>query len=390
MAHTHSLLKRQALGLLLAAVWGLVFAASQSAQAQTETVLYSFSGGSDGSYPLGVIFDNSGNLYGTSSGGGNGYGTVFEFTAAGEFINLHAFNFTDGSTPNAGLMRHRGSLYGTTKQGGAYGEGTVFELVYKRTKNIYSYQVLYNFTGGTDGGQPATAVVFDSSGNLFGTTSAGGTYSSGTIFEIPWNATSKQFGSEQVLHSFDNENGAQDGYNPVSLVVDRYGNLYGANNAGGPLGVGAVFEYPKVGGYHALFFFDDPLGGYPSGNLLLLPSSRTTWLYGGTAQSLYRISLTTGDVFMTYIYGSVVTGVTRRSSGFYMVAGEGGAGGYGLIDTEADWGAPTDVLYSFTGQANGDGAYPIGPVVKDKSGNIYGATLYGGTSGYGTIFKIAP
>jgi uncharacterized repeat protein (TIGR03803 family) len=183
MIQAHSLLKRHALGLLLAAVCGLMVAASQSAQAQTETVLYSFSGGSDGSYPLGVIIDGSGNLYGTS-GGGNGYGTIFEFTSAGELVTLHTFNLTDGSTPRAGLTQHGGNLYGTTEQGGAYGVGTVFELVYNKTKKTYSYQVLYNFTGSTDGSQPATAVVFDSSGNLYGTTSGGGTYATGTIFEF--------------------------------------------------------------------------------------------------------------------------------------------------------------------------------------------------------------
>ncbi len=137
----------------------------------TETVLYSFTGGSDGSLPAaGLLRDASGNLYGTTTGGGGGYGTVFKVTPAGTETVLHSFAGPDGYYPIAALVQDaKGNLYGTTEFGGRHGQGTVFKLTEKGTETV-----VHSFTGKGDGGSPVAGLVFDSEGNLYGTTSGGG------------------------------------------------------------------------------------------------------------------------------------------------------------------------------------------------------------------------
>jgi uncharacterized repeat protein (TIGR03803 family) len=147
------------------------------AGAWTETVLHNFAGGSDGAYPFGgVIVDKAGNLFGTTSQGGGGCrpqrgcGTVFELAPDGAEIVLHAFKSgKDGNAPQAGLVSDRkGNLYGTTAAGGKYSSGTVFKV--NRTG---VYKQIYAFTGENDGAGPVAPLIFDSSGNLYGTTSTG-------------------------------------------------------------------------------------------------------------------------------------------------------------------------------------------------------------------------
>jgi uncharacterized repeat protein (TIGR03803 family) len=165
----------------------------------TETVLLNFNG-SDGSGPqAGLIFDAAGNLYGTTVGGGTncppfGCGTVFELTptAGGGWTEkvLHSFgNGTDGANPFAGLIFDAaGNLYGTTYGGGTYrcgasGCGTAFELT-PAAGGSWTETVLYSFSRGNDGFEPEAGLIFDSAGNLYGTTAVGGTYDGGTVFEL--------------------------------------------------------------------------------------------------------------------------------------------------------------------------------------------------------------
>jgi uncharacterized repeat protein (TIGR03803 family) len=221
----------------------------------TEKVLHRFNNnntGRDGFYPEArVIFDASGNLYGTTSGGGaHTWGTVFELTptAGGRWTEkvLHSFpaNANDGVRPQAGLVFDSyGNLYGTTFIGGAYGFGMVFELT-PTVGGSWTEKVVYNFTSLTDGTYPEAGLTFDASGNLYGTTSSGGTSSGctfgcGTVFElIP---TVRGTWTKNVLHTFNN-NGT-DGYYPqAGLLFDAAGNLYGTTEDGGALGVGTVFE----------------------------------------------------------------------------------------------------------------------------------------------------
>ena len=158
---------------------GGVFELTPSASGWTETVLYNFTGGSDGSSPLGgLIFDTAGNLYGsTSTGGSQGGGAVFELSPSGggwtyNFVcSLRGYSAMSG--PQSALaMDNQGNLYGTTYTGGGFGAGEVFKAT--RTGNNWTCSDLYDFQVGTDGFNPIAGVTLDSQGNLYGTTSVGG------------------------------------------------------------------------------------------------------------------------------------------------------------------------------------------------------------------------
>ena len=227
---------------------GFVFELSPSGGgAWTETVLWSFGNGSDGQLPeSGVIMDAAGNLYGTTVAGGTycsslgGCGTVYELSP-GEGGNwsetvLHNFNGNDGSVPWDSLILDRaGNLYGTTSGGGAYGDGTVFEI--SPSDGGWTETVLHSFQDdGHDGWTPLTPVILDTTGNLFGTTMAGGTNRLGTVFEL----STRQGGwTESVLHNFNGNDGEGD-YGGV--VMDRGGDLYGNTQAGGLYSYGTAYE----------------------------------------------------------------------------------------------------------------------------------------------------
>ena len=155
-----------------------------AALAQRETVLYSFTGSPDGAGPFaGVIFDTKGNLYGTTVyGGAYGYGSVFKVTPSGEETVLYSFTGdSDGAYPYAGLVfDKKGNLYGTTIAGGANSlDGTVFEVTPSGEETV-----LHSFTGAPDGAYPRAGLVFDGRGNLYGTTYEGGAYNGGTVFKL--------------------------------------------------------------------------------------------------------------------------------------------------------------------------------------------------------------
>jgi uncharacterized repeat protein (TIGR03803 family) len=212
----------------------------------TETVLYSFTGKEDGGGPYaGLVRDASGNLYGTTVYGGlpgstctfrgvPGCGTVFMLDKAGKETVLYSFaGGPDGANPQATLvMDTEGRLYGTTTFGGAFGSGTVFMVGGEGRETVQ-----YSFSGGTDGGLPVAGVVRDSAGNLYGTTLQGGSAPnrSGTVFKVT------PSGQETVLHSFTaGEDGGfpQDG----GLSEDAAGNLYGTTEIGGAYGPGVAFR----------------------------------------------------------------------------------------------------------------------------------------------------
>ncbi|HEY4741316.1 MAG TPA: choice-of-anchor tandem repeat GloVer-containing protein [Candidatus Acidoferrales bacterium] len=208
----------------------------------TETVLHAFSGtGGDGSLPYsGLVRDAQGDLYGTTeTGGASGFGTVFKLNKAGVEIVLHSFaGGSDGANPYAGLVQDSlGNLYGVTEFGGTSGDGTVFEI-----NTAGKEKVLYSFAGGSDGANPIYAsLVLDTQGDLYGTTAYGGgdttacTNGCGTVFKVDTH------GRETVLYRFSGSKG--DGAHPVAgLVRDAQGNLYGTTSEGGTAGMGAVFK----------------------------------------------------------------------------------------------------------------------------------------------------
>jgi uncharacterized repeat protein (TIGR03803 family) len=217
-------------------LFGAVFKINSSG---TETLFHSFTG-VDGATPEGgVISDTKGNIYGTTPGGGAyGYGTVFKITPSGNESVLYSFvgpiSGPDGAFPYSDLVFDMsGNLYGTTQLGGAYGAGTIFEITPSAKETV-----LWSFgaTGSLDGIEPVAGLVFDASGNLYGATPAGGSVlpASGTVFELT------PSGTETVLHSFG---GTTDGVIPYGgVVVDKSGNLYGTTFAGGKHAQGVVFK----------------------------------------------------------------------------------------------------------------------------------------------------
>ncbi|HEX3367978.1 MAG TPA: choice-of-anchor tandem repeat GloVer-containing protein [Candidatus Cybelea sp.] len=224
---------------------GIVYELSLSGRVWHEKILHAFTGGADGGVgSLGpLLLDKGGNVYGvTEEGGAHEAGTVFELSRRSKkswkLTTLYAFKGTpDAASPYGGLISDAsGDLFGTTYYGGAYQYGTVFELV-RKPKNKYVERVLYSFKGGNDGSSSTSTLLFGASNDLLGTTSAGGgTCDCGTIFEV-----NGKTGKEQVLHSFGN--GADGQYPYYGLASDGSGNLYGTTVAGGAHGQGAVFEF---------------------------------------------------------------------------------------------------------------------------------------------------
>jgi uncharacterized repeat protein (TIGR03803 family) len=288
----------------------------QKGDAWTETILYSFPSAKRGYVPNGdLVFDNAGNLYGaTSFGGGKGTtcdefyggncGAVFELsppkTKGGKWTEkvLHSFaGGADGANPNGGLvLDEKGAVYGTTEFGGIEGGecgsggcGTVFKLGPPNMKDgRWIEEVLDRFDPGSSGAaQPSAGVIFDQSGNLYGTTLGGCNSGSGTIFELT--PRSKGKWRERVLYRFRD---GDDGSEPQSgLVLDAKGNLYGTATGGGTVGNGTFFRLRRLGeswAFTALYEFEvEPDGAYPSGNLIFDGAGNLygTTEHGGSGQA---------------------------------------------------------------------------------------------------------
>ena len=270
-------------------IGGIVFKLSHGSHGWTEEILHGFGKvEADGVFPqAGVILDSAGKVYGTAEGGGaNDGGIVFELTQAsgGTWKENILYNFgatsTDGTGPGSSLMMDTaGNLYGSTIQGGANSGGTVFELS-RQTGGTWKETVLYSFTKGS---QPRSAVVRDSAGNLYGTTSTGG-LGLGSVFEL-----SKQGNgtwTEKDIHQFL---GGVDGFNSMSgLTFDAMGNLYGATMSGGTFGGtngdGTIYELtPGSGGdwtKSTVFDFNGSDGASPGFGMLTFDSLGN--LYAGT------------------------------------------------------------------------------------------------------------
>ena len=292
---------------------GVVFELSPSkGGGWNEKVLYHFSGYGDGQYPhASLVFDAAGNLYGETDNGGiycdlhQGCGTVFELSRNGDGTwtekVLHSFgNGTDGEGPLGGLILDAsGNLYGTTYGGGTYNPGgTVFELS-PNGDGSWTETVLHSFGLFPDGAEPWGGLTFDKAGNLYGTTSTGGAYpNGGTVFELTPNGDGTW--TETVLHSFGN---VPDGLEPLygSLIFDAVGNLYGTTTQGGIDGYGTVFELSPdgSGGWTETVLYNfgaPPDATYPASVILDAAGD----LYG---TSLYGGDNSKGTVFeLTPVY----------------------------------------------------------------------------------------
>jgi uncharacterized repeat protein (TIGR03803 family) len=313
--------------------------------AGVETVLHSFGGVPDGSNPTARVLDASGNLYGTTAfGGEHDHGTVFKVNAiTGVETILHSFaGGADGANPNAGLAQDAaGNFYGTTQYGGegcdGRGCGTVFELSTTGEETI-----LYRFRDVPDGASPLGGVALDSSGDIYGTTWLGGVYSMGTVFSLDHSR------NETVLHSFA---GGRDGANPMDApVLDQAGNLYGTTSAGGPY-------------FGTLFMVNT------SGN------ESISYSFTGGSDGAYPYSHPVVDA----------------SGNLFGTVSQGGCCGSGTV---FEFSAGTLIpLYEFSAAPNGmnpDGQIPMGGLITDSAGNLYGIGTEAGPYGWGGVFELEP
>jgi len=226
---------------------GVVYKLTNSGETWTQTVIHAFTGGDDGSGPgARVALDAQGNVYGmTPTGGAFGLGTIYQLHPGANgnytFKVIHSFTGgTDGSSGSAGKMVLRnGHLYGAATTGGAFGSGTVFELSPTQVGE-WDFKTLYSFRGQPDGVFPYGALLFDRSGNIFGTTYYGGVNGIGAVYQLAPRPTGEW--RERVLYSFAADG---DGNSPIShLNFDSVGNLYGTTSEGG-LGSGTIFKLTR-------------------------------------------------------------------------------------------------------------------------------------------------
>jgi len=381
--------------LALTVVLVLGVCTTQSTQAQTFKVLYNFTGSADGQSPYGsLVRDTAGNLYGTTeAGGASGAGTVFKVDKSGTHTVLYSFTGgSDGGNPYVGVIRDAaGNLYGTTAAGGTSGLGTVFKLTKTRKETV-----LHSFAGGSDGCYPYGGLLRDVAGNLYGTTEVCGASGVGTVFKL------SKTGKETVLHSF--AGGSSDGEFPsfTGLLMDTNGNLYGVAEQGGTYNQGVVYKLSKSGKLKVLHSF---AGGTSDGcDVFGTPAMDAEGNLYGTANAcasghvgiVWKVSQKGKEtVLHNFMAGSSdgaepIAGVIMDANGnLYGDTYQGGSANLGTVYKLNKRGKVT-LLHTFTGP---DGDYPYSGVIRDSAGNFYGTTLYGGSgqqcnNGCGTVWQI--
>ena len=387
------------------------------AQAQTLTTLYSFTGGADGGGPVaGLTMDRAGNLYGTTSYGGNkggstcdvdGCGTVFKLEHKGSgwvLVPLYAFSGPDGYVPEARvLFGPDGALYGTTTYGGQSNAGVIFRLqppaaACKTALCPWTETVLYSFSGGSDGAYPTYGdLTFDQAGNIYGTTPDGGDpiCKCGVVYEL-----SRSHGgwTETVLHTFSQQDG--EGLSPFAGVIfDAGGNLYGTTVSSFSRfgeGPGAIYELsPSQGAWteNVLYTFTgDRDGNEPYGGLIFDSAGNLYGVTGcitGPPCTVYELSPSGGgwtlNVLYTFndVYEGSLAALTMDPAGNL----------YGTL-TLADQGVfrltPSGGTWNLTGFNSPGSVFTEGSVVLDAGGNVYATSEVGGNHSKGNIFEIMP
>jgi uncharacterized repeat protein (TIGR03803 family) len=374
----------------LAVVLALVLFPTTTAQAQVFTTLYNFGGGSDGGDPYAsLIRDAAGNLYGTAGYGGTAFaGGVFKVDVQGNETMLYSFTGgADGAFPISTLVRdHTGNLYGTTTQGGSAGAGVVFKV-----DSTGKETVLHNFTGGSDGADPVGGLFLDKAGNLYGTTAQGGTSNDGILFKLDAK------GRYTILHTFTGA--ANDGKYPTytSVLMDEKGNIYGVTEEGGSTQGGVVYKLSKSNVFTVLYSF---AGGTSDGCNVLGTPFRDKYgsIYGTTSScgayglgTVWRLTENGRETVLHSFAGGMsdgeypLAGVIGDVNGnLYGTTETGGSANLGTVYRVTKGGTFT-LLHSFTGP---DGKYIYGGLVRDSKNTLYGTAQNGGSIGYGTVWKI--
>jgi len=351
----------------------------------TLSTAYPFTGGTDGGAPYaGLVTGTAGTLYGTTeTDGSSGFGTVYQITTGGSFNSIYSFTGgADGGNPFSGVITGFGGfLYGTTGTGGS-GFGTVYQL-----SSTGSFATLHSFIG-TDGATPYGGLVTGTDGNLYGATESGGTYGHGTIYQ------SSTTGSFNSLYSFT---GGNDGGSPQS-TLDSAPNtfLYGTTVTGGSSGNGTIFTVTTTGSLATVHSFSGSTdGASPFGGLI---TGTDGIFYGATETSgsgnfgtLYQ--LTQSGTFTTlhsFTGGSdggnpYAPPVQASDGNFYGATSTGGADNLGTIYQFTSTGS-FSTIYSFTG--GNDGGNPVGALDEGVTGTLFGTAKTGGADGHGVIFEI--
>jgi uncharacterized repeat protein (TIGR03803 family) len=344
--------------------YGTVFQLKHGAGKWTESVLYTFTGGSDGKNPYGgVTLDGAGNLYGTTvSGGtggtcaGDGCGVVFKLTKSGSSWTqsvLYSFKGgNDGYGPGGGVIfDKKGNLYGTTPDGGSNSDGTVYEL--SPHGGQWKERVIHTFTGGSDGSTGSLGMLLiDKTGNLYGIAELGGDNGAGAVFRMSPAAGGKWKFS--TLYGFKGQPDA--GFPYGGLIADAKGNLYGTTYYGGENGVGSVFKLTRGSGgkytESVLYSFSPNDGNSPTSTLTF-----------DAAGALYGTTSSGGD--------------SGCGCGTVFKLTRGSGGGWNASDAHIFKSSP-------------DGAYAYYGVTRDHAGNLYGATAAGGAQDQGVLFELTP
>jgi uncharacterized repeat protein (TIGR03803 family) len=399
-------MRKTHVGILVCVAVLVAVATPVAAHAQTFSVLYNFNAST--SDPLGLVSPGTlaqgqnGNIYTTSVSGGafvsgeGANGTVFDMTPGGILSELYSFEVIQGvpaigCNPYSGAtLGTDGNVYGTTVSCGTVGYGTVFVITPSG-----SLAALYNFTGGSDGGNPYAAPIQGADGNYYGTTSCGGAQACpggyGTVYKVT------PSGTFTTLYQFD----LSHGYGPVApLVQGTDGNFYGTTESGGISSTdGVVFKITSSGKLTVLYNFDGTHGRNPLAPLIQGVDGN---LYGTTEQGgskgygvIFKMT-TSGKLTVLHNFnistldgGNPVAGLVQATdNNFYGVAEEGGEFGGGIIFRVGPTGGSSySVRYHLNGAT--DGTIPEVTLLQHTNGLLYGLSDGGGTYGVGTFFSLS-
>jgi uncharacterized repeat protein (TIGR03803 family) len=355
------------------------------------TSLHSFTGGTDGAYPYGgVIQGRDGNLYGMDESGGTaGAGVVFKATLAGTMTPEYGFlGGTNGQSPYGGLVQGaNNNFYGSTLLGGADSAGNLFSMT-----NNGTVTSLYSFTGGSDGAEPVGSLILASDGNFYGTALEGGSDTNGTVYRMT------PSGAETTLYQFT---GGSDGGEPYApLIQARDGNFYGTTLIGGANGDGVIFRMSRAGTLTTIVSFNYTNGAEPQGGLVQAADGNLygTTVVGGSIGYGTVFRVTTNGVLTTLFSFGATNGANPAASlvqgtdgNLYGTTAAGGAGNQGTAFRITTNGLLTTLVW-FDGF---NGANPQAALVQASDGNFYGTAPYGGPGynptaggGNGTLFRI--
>ena len=383
----------------------VMLAGSLGMRAATLTTLHN-SIASTGAGPYaGVVQGSDGNFYGTAYfGGPAGLGSVYQLTPAGGYSALYSFCEdclpVAGGAPHAGLIESPdGLFYGAATADGCCGGGAIFSVTASGVASA-----VYGFCSQlscADGASPEGSLVFGPGGNLYGTTSKGGSSGTGTVFEVT------PGGTLTTLHSFCTQTGCPDGSSPFAGVLfTSDGILYGTTQKGGARGEGTIFRITPAGAFATLHSFCSAGGCADGANpKAAVIEGADGNLYGttvdGGAHNGGSIFKTTREGVFTTLYsfcaqsecadgrsptGSLVQGTDGQFYGTTLYGGNYSAGSIFSINAAGE----LTTLYSFCSKSGcADGENPDAALIQAANGDFYGTTFNGGTFGLGTVFRLS-